>query len=250
MAGDWVHSVLQTAEGEYVAAGMMNGESWVLKLNPSGETQWQKTYGNGCLDANFSIRQTQEGGYIMVSASLIFGAGYTDIWIVKLNPNGGIEWQKTYGGPGFDLGHAIQPTVDGGYITAGWTGSFGAGNTDVWLLKLDGGGEIEWQKTYGGPGFDLAYSIQETQEGGYVAGGWTDSYGAGSGDVWVLKLDAGGNLSDCQEGLAGTTDIIPYNTAATADQCSKTGQNTYVSPRNASTSIMTTTGIPGAVCGE
>jgi hypothetical protein len=248
IAGDWAHSVQQTMDDGYVVAGMMNGEAWVLKLNSNGQTQWQKTYENGCLDANFSIRQTGEGGYIMASASLTFGAGLTDLWIVKLDPNGGIEWQKTYGGPGFDLAHSVQQTRDGGYITAGWTGSFGTGNTDMWLLKLDGTGGIEWQKTYGGTGFDLAYSIQETPDGGYVVGGWTDSYGAGGGDVWVLKLDAGGNLSGCQEGLIGTTQIVPYNTSATAGHCSKTGQNTYVSPKNAAASVTTTTIASGEVC--
>jgi hypothetical protein len=186
----------------------------------------------------------------MASASLTFGAGYTDFWIVKLAPNGAIEWQKTYGGPGFDLVHSIQQTDDGGYAVAGWTGSFGAGDTDMWVLKLDGNGEIEWQKTYGGPGFDLAHSIQQTEDGGYVTAGWTESYGAGDGDVWVLKLDANGNMSGCEEGLIGTTQIIPYNTSATVTQCSGTGQSTNVSPKKGNASVRGTAVTPDGVCGE
>jgi hypothetical protein len=248
--GDLAQSVQQTSEGGYIVAGMMKGEVWVLKLNSVGETQWQKTYGNSCVDANFSIQQTQEGGYIMASVSLTFGAGYTDIWIVKLDPNGAIEWQKTYGGSGFDLAHSIQQTQDGGYVVAGWTGSFGAGDKDAWVLKLDANGEIEWQKTYGGSGFDLAHSIQQTQDGGYVVAGWTETFGAGDTDMWVLKLDANGNMSGCPEGLIGTTSIVPYNTSATMSQCNETGQTTYVSPKRGSATVKGTTVTPGSVCGD
>jgi len=248
--GDLAQFVQQTTEGGYIVAGMMKGEVWVLKLNSVGETQWQKTYGNSCVDANFSIQQTQEGGYIMASVSLTFGAGYTDIWIVKLDPNGAIEWQKTYGGSGFDLAHAIEQTQDGGYVVAGWTGSFGAGDKDAWVLKLDANGEIEWQKTYGGSGFDLAHAIEQTQDGGYVVAGWTETFGAGDMDMWVLKLDANGNMSGCQEGLIGTTSVVPYNTSATMSQCNKTGQTTYVSPKSGSATVNGTTVTPGSVCDD
>jgi hypothetical protein len=248
--GDLAQFVQQTTEGGYIVAGMMKGEVWVLKLNSVGETQWQKTYGNSCVDANFSIQQTQEGGYIMASVSLTFGAGYTDIWIVKLDPNGAIEWQKTYGGSGFDLAHAIQQTQDGGYVVAGWTGSFGAGDKDAWVLKLDANGEIEWQKTYGGSGFDLAHAIQQTQDGGYVVAGWTETFGAGDMDMWVLKLDSNGNMSGCQEGLIGTTSVVPYNTSATMSQCNETGQTTYVSPKSGSARVNGTTVTPGSVCDD
>jgi hypothetical protein len=248
--GDLTQSVQQTFEGGYIVAGMMRGEVWVLKLNSVGETQWQKTYENSCVDANFTIRQTEEGGYILASVSLTFGAGYTDIWIVKLDPNGAIEWQKTYGGAGFDLAHAIEQTQDGGYVVAGWTESFGAGDTDAWVLKLDANGAIEWQKTYGGMGFDLAQAIEQTQDGGYVVAGWTETFGAGDTDMWVLKLDTNGNMSGCPEGLIGTTSVVPYNTSATMSQSNETAQTTYVSPKSSSATVKGTTVTPGSVCGD
>ena len=231
-------------------AGMMNGEAWVLKLNAAGQPQWQKTYGAGCLDASFSVRQTTDGGYVVASGSLTFGAGLTDFWILKLDSNGTIQWQKTYGGAGFDLAHSLEQTQDGGYVVAGWTGSFGAGETDAWVLKLSSTGEIEWQKTYGGTGFDVANTIRQTEDGGYVVGGWTDSFGAGNGDMWILKLDANGEIFGCQEGWVGTTHIVPYNTIASASQCSKTGQNTYVLPRKGNGAVTGTNVVPGEVCGE
>ncbi len=193
--GDLSQSIQQTSEGGYIVAGMMKGEAWVLKLNSAGETQWQKTYGTSCVDANFSIQQTREGGYILASVSLTFGAGLTDIWIMKLDPNGSIQWQKTYGGSGLELAHSVQQTQDGGYVVAGWTDSFGSGDKDAWILKLDANGEIEWQKTYGSSGFDWAHSVQQTQDGGYMVAGWTDSFGAGNMDMWVLKLDSNGNIT-------------------------------------------------------
>ena len=248
--GDMAQSVQQTSEGGYIVAGMMKGEVWVLKLNSAGQTQWQKTYGNSSVDASFSIQQTQEGGYILASVSLTFGAGLTDIWIVKLDPNGEIEWQKTYGGSGLDLAHAIQQTQDGGYVVAGWTGSFGAGDKDAWVLKLDATGEIEWQKTYGGSGFELAHSIEQTQDGGYVVAGWTDSFGAGNMDMWILKLDANGNMSGCPGGLIGATSVVPYSTTATMSQCNVTGQTTSVSPKQGNTSVNGTNITPGGVCGD
>jgi hypothetical protein len=121
---------------------------------------------------------------------------------------------------------------------------------DAWILKLNANGEIEWQKTYGGAGFDLAHTIGQTEDGGYVVGGWTDSFGAGNGDMWILKLDANGEMFGCQEGLVGTTHIVPYNTSATAGQCSKTGQNTYVNPRKATGTAAATIVVPGEGCGE
>ena len=187
----------------------------------------------------------------MVSSSThSVGAGDADFWILKLDPQGEIEWQKTYGGPRFDLAHSIQQTQDGGYVVGGWTRSYGAGEEDVWVLKLDPDGEIEWQKTYGGAGFDSAHSIRQTEDGGYVIAGETESFGAGGTDVWVLKLDANGEISGCQEGLIGATHIVPYNTTAKARQCKQTDQTTNISPKKGSASVKETTVTPAGLCGN
>ena len=103
----------------------------------------------------------------------------------QTSPNNQTKWAKTYGGTGDDRAYSIQQTNDGGYIVAGLTNSSGAGGYDVWLLKLDASGNIEWQKAYGGTYWDWAESVQQTNDGGYIVAGCTYSFGAGRSDVWL-----------------------------------------------------------------
>jgi len=127
------------------------------------------------------------------------------------------QWIKTYGGSNDDWVFSIQQTSDGGYIVAGYTGSFGAGYWDTWVLKLDGSGNMQWQTIYGGSSHDHANSIQQTSDGGYIVAGQTASFGfAGLYDAWVLKLDGSGNMqwqtiyggrgTDCANSIKQTSD--------------------------------------------
>ncbi len=147
--------------------------------------QWAKTYGGSESDAARSIQQTIDGGYIVAGSTSSFGAGESDIWILKLSSDGDIEWQKTYGGSNDD-GYAtcIQQTSDGGYIIAGNTFSFGD-EIEIWVFKLTSAGDIEWQKTYGG---GEANSIQQTSDGGYIVAG------KASGDICIFKLTSAGDI--------------------------------------------------------
>ena len=104
-------------------------------------------------------------------------------------------WAKTFGGRNHDEAYSIQQTSDGGYIVAGFTGSFGAGSDDLLIIKLDSEGNLSWAKTFGGRNHDEAYSIQQTSDGGYIVAGFTGSFGAGSDDLLIIKLDSEGNLS-------------------------------------------------------
>ena len=155
------------------------------------------------------------------------------------------EWAITYGGSNYDAGRSIQQTTDGGYIVAGYTWSFGAGNYDFWVLKLNSNGSIAWQKTYGGSDGDCAYSIQQTfdQQGnpdGYIVAGETVSFGAGSGNFWVLRLDDNGEIPNCS--IMGTSEAIVLdnisvsgkNTSAVVQDSSVTPLNTTISPQNTS----------------
>jgi predicted secreted protein len=193
--------IQQTSDGGYIVEGSIesfgaNGEDlWVLKLDASGNVQWQKTYGGSSADEGRDIQQTSDGGYIVgVHTYGSFGAGGEDILVLKLDSSGNVQWQKTYGGSGDDAGGRIQQTSDGGYIVGGSTESFGAGSEDIWVLKLDASGNVQWQKTYGGANDEGVKSIQQTPDGGYIVAGATSSFGAGSADFWVLKLDASGNV--------------------------------------------------------
>ena len=184
---DWdeAYAVQQTRDGGYIVAGhtesygVNNDDLWVLKLNLQGSVIWQKTYGGVTSDIAYSIQQTTDDGYIVAGSTTSFGEGAQDMWILKLDSMGNISWQKAYGGGNTDNAWSIKQTGDGGYIVAGTTFSFGTGNYDIWIVKLGQNGTPSWQKTYGSGGNDIAYSIQQTTDGGYIVAGYTASFGAG-----------------------------------------------------------------------
>jgi hypothetical protein len=213
---DTASSIQQTADGGYIVAGRTGftdtttGEDysdiWVLKLDSNGDVSWQKTYDVNNYDSASSIQQTADGGYIVAGATAKYDIRYirppntalSDIWLLKLDSNGDVSWQKTYGGSDDDVATSIQQTADGGYIVAGYTSKYDSSHYplfDIWILKLDSSGDIAWQKTYGGSYYDVATSIQQTADGGYIVAGFTDFYGDLSYIISVLKLDSSGNVS-------------------------------------------------------
>ncbi|MGR3177185.1 MAG: hypothetical protein ACUZ8E_03905 [Candidatus Anammoxibacter sp.] len=222
VGGDEAEIIQQTSDGGYIVAGETRsfgaggGDLWVLKLDSSGGVQWQKTYGGTNDDKPVFIQQTSDGGYIVVGETSSFGAGDGDFWVLKLDTGGNIQWQKAYGGGGGEEEPFLQQTSDGGYIVTGSTESFGAGGADFWVLKLDSGGDILWQKTYGGSNDDEATSIQQTSDGGYIVAGSTDSFGAGLSDIWVFKLDSNGNIQ-WQKTYGGTNHDEPFFLQQTSD---------------------------------
>jgi len=220
--GDRASAIIPTPDGGYVVVGETAsfgtgmGDVWVLKLDGQGNVVWQKTYGGTDWDEAFAIAPTSDGGYVVAGWTRSFGAGMGDVWVLKLDGSGNVVWQKTYGGTNEDAAHALAPTSDRGYIVAGWTWSFGAGMGDVWVLKLDGTGNVQWQKTYGGTGVDGASAVAPTSDGGYVVAGLTVSFGAGIEDVWVLKLDGSGNVQ-WQKTYGGTNSDGASAIAPTSD---------------------------------
>jgi len=200
--GQCAWSIQLTSDGGYAVAGWTRasgaGEAdfWVLKLTADGTIEWEKIYGGIADDLADLIFQTSDGGYVVTGTTQSFGAGAEDVWVLRLTADGTVLWAKTYGGTGEDEAVSIQQTTDGGYVVAGETESFGAGDWDLWILKLDAQGAIQWEKTYGGSDWETSSAdpIQQTSDGGYVVCGLTASFGAGGSDVWVLKLDAQGAI--------------------------------------------------------
>jgi hypothetical protein len=140
-----------------------------------------------------SIQQTTDGGYITAGMTASFGAGNTDIYVVKTDSTGTQLWTKTYGGTMDEQAYGIQQTTDGGYIIAGTTNSFGSGGDDVYLIKTDINGILTWSKTFGGVNGDLGYSVQQTTDGGYIVGGYRYET-VGNYNYYLIKTDASGTL--------------------------------------------------------
>jgi uncharacterized delta-60 repeat protein len=192
-------SVQQTSDGGYIVAGRTPSYStgdydfFLIKTDADGNLEWAKTYGGTNDEWALSVQQTSDGGYIAVGWTWSFGAGWGDIFLIKTDADGNVEWAKTYGGIYGEWARSVQQTSDGGYIVAGWTASFGAGG-DIFLIKTDANGNLQWAKTYGGTSTDGAYSVRQTSDGGYIVAGYTPSFGAGGADLFLIKTDADGNL--------------------------------------------------------
>src|SRR4030042_1003081 len=145
---------------------------------------WNKTLGGSAGEEADSVQQTSDGGYIIAGHTRSYGAGGSDVWLIKTDSSGNAAWNQTFGGSDDDEAYSVQQTSDGGYIIAGETESYGAGARDVWLIRTDSSGDLLWDKTFGGADGDYGHSIQQTSDGGYIIVGGTSSYGAGWCDVW------------------------------------------------------------------
>jgi hypothetical protein len=220
---EYDHScIIQTTDGGFVVAGLTTSfgaggaDMFIVKLDINGTLQWSKTVGGTAADYIYSIIQTTDGGYIVAGSTNSFGAGNTDMYIVKIDSGGTLQWSKTMGGSGYDLAYSIIQATDGSYVVAGYTNSVGAGDYDLFIVKLNTGGTLMWSKTIGGTGDDKAQAILQTTDGGYVIAGNTASFGAGSSDFYIVKLDAAGILQSSKT-IGGTGNDVAYSIKQTTD---------------------------------
>lgn len=249
---DDASSVQQTKDGGYIVAGSSQSNDgdvsgnhggsdyWIVKLNSSGNIEWQKSLGGSSDEGAGSIQQTTDGGYIATGTSTSTDGDVTghhfsiypqDYWVVKLDATGNLQWQKSLGGSGEDVASSVQQTTDGGYIVAGWSTSNDGdvsgnhGGEDCWIVKLANGGSIEWQESLGSSfgGVDEGNSIRQTTDGGYIVAGTAGSndgdvsgYHGGLEDYWIIKLNNTGNVQ-WQKCLGGSDLDISFAVQQTSD---------------------------------
>jgi hypothetical protein len=242
--GDEATSVSQTADGGYIVAGTTNSDDgdvsgnsdisdyWVVRLDQSGNIIWEKCLGTVFTDYATSVQQTADGGFIVTGSAHYDGSFSSDYWIVKLDDSGNVEWQKSLGGSDTDAASSIQQTTDNGYIVAGASESNDEdvsgnhGNFDYWIVKLNVSGEIIWQKCLGGNDGsnwgDVALSIQQTTDAGYIVVGYSNSNNGdvsgnhGNFDYWIVKLDATGIII-WQKSMGGSGADYGTSVAQTAN---------------------------------
>lgn len=198
--------------GESGKKGPKGKNAWILKIDGSGEVQWERSFGGSARDVARCVTLSSEGGYVIgVHSRSSDGAfqknrGSSDIWLLKIGKEGEVEWKKTFGGKDREEVRALQRTEKGGVIVTGATSSIIEGNAikgdcDVWVLKVDENGELQWQKTFGGDGIDVGNDLTKGPNGNFFIGAVNSSHAGGDvsehlghEDVWILKVGPSGAL--------------------------------------------------------
>ena len=188
------YSVIETTDQHYMLAGELDNsvilaDMWLLCMNPDGESLWERNYGGSNVDLAYSVIELSDGGYLVAGTTNSFGSGSVDVYAVRTDIDGDTVWTRTYGGTGSDGAHAATKTADNCFLLAGYTGSYGGGLKDVWLLKINSHGDTLWTRTFGGSYNDGAEAVIQTSDGNYLVAGGTYSYGVGNGDIWLLCIE-------------------------------------------------------------
>ena len=198
------------------------GDVWAIKLSSNGNLEWSKYFGGSFTDSPFGVIETPDNSFIIAASSdsedfnISNNKGTYDFWILKISNNGDLIWEKSFGGSEIDEPRAITNTNDGNFIVVGDTRSSDTdvsknqGAADLWMIKIDSQGTLIWEKTIGATSFDVARSISNTQDNGFVISGSSRSSDAGftnqgQNDAWVLKVDSEGEIE--WQKLVGGSEI-------------------------------------------
>jgi hypothetical protein len=201
--------VLQSLDGGFIIVGYLlnvissSYDGLIIKTNSTGDTLWTKRTGGAGYEQFFDVVEQTDGSLIIVGETTSYGAGGADVWVAKYTSAGALSWMKTYGGTNYDEGFAIGKTSDGGFIITGQTNSWGAGNLDAFLLKIDSAGTMQWLKTYGGTAADIGYSLKQATDNGYYLAGQTYNTSNSLADVLLIKTNLNG-VVDWAKTIGGT----------------------------------------------
>ena len=214
------YSVQQTTDGGYIITGDTKSFStdsewhiYLVKTDAAGNMEWEQPLTGNPASFNGRGEQTTDGGYIIGGVVWSDSTYSQDFYLVKVDASGSLEWEKSFGGNNDEGCYAVHQATDGGYIMAGSTGSYGAGSYDVYLVKTDSLGNVEWEKTFGGIEWEEAYDAKQTADGGYIMAGYTAGYRC---DFYLVKTDASGNL-EWEQTIGGVEDELAYSIEQTAD---------------------------------
>lgn len=197
---DYAYSIDQANDSSFIIAGTTESnnalirDAYLLHLNQQGDTLWTLIIGGTGIDGFQSVKVTEDGNYLAVGYTFSSGSGNADVFAVKIDPNGNVLWEKTFGGALNEFGNTIIESPSG-YLIGGSTESFGLGDQDAYLIKVDVNGNLLWSKSYGGNYAEEIQSIIRTSDNGFALVGYTESYGAGFADVLLTKIDSLGQLS-------------------------------------------------------
>lgn len=191
---DAFRDVKQTADNGYIAVGPSSGtfgdkDYFLARFDENGDTLWTKVYGGSGSDWPFGVELTEDDGFMVAGLTGSFGAGNYDVWLMKTDSFGDTLWTRTFGGSADDGGRWIEKGHNGGYIIAGYTKSFGAGAHDVYVIKVDEQGNLEWQRTYGGSLSDISEHICKTSDGNYAIAAYSKTISGDFYDFYYLRID-------------------------------------------------------------
>ncbi len=233
---DEAYSIWQTNDQGYIVAGSSesddgnvsgnngNKDCWIVKLDSQGDIEWETNIGGSNNETVHDIAQTADGGFIVGAFSsssdgdVSGNNGMRDFWIVKLNGSGSIEWENNIGGSSDDILESIIQSSDGGYVAVGFSSSDEfdvSGQSDAWIVKLNASGVFQWETNLGGSQRDIAFSVDQTTDQGFIIAGYTET-GDNKRDMWIAKLDAIGNFS-WENSFVGTENEEAESIEQTSD---------------------------------
>jgi hypothetical protein len=216
-------NLLQTRDGGYAIVGYTSSlgarqeDVYLVRTDLQGEVLWSKTYGGDGKDNGWDVLDLEDGGFLIVGFTNSFGAGEMDIYLVRTDDKGIMLWERTFGGPKSEFGWAMAPTDDGGFVLAGQTNSFGDGEEDGYLVKVNAQGEEIWSQTFGGAQEDRLFSIDQSADSGFILTGTTTSFGSGNRDAYLVKISNSGEL-DWMQVFGEDRDDVGHSVRQTTDR--------------------------------
>lgn len=192
-------SVQQTSDEGFIIAGrtgtIYSGKPdvYLVRTNKNGDTLWTQTYGDTSFDYGYSVQQTNDGGFIIAGETVFDVINNENVYLVRTDSNGNKIWERNFGGKNDDRGYSLSITRDEGFIITGWTESFSTNDLNVYLIRTNSSGDTLWTRTYGGTKWDNGHSVIQTKDDGYIIAGETESFGAGSHDIYLIRTDSHGD---------------------------------------------------------